>query len=193
MYTTTSWGLRNYRRRRRPQHVNRRPGLERNSQGHVSGPDSGRHVVDLVAGWPVFVLRIQNANSGAFPRPCGLGRRSGAGTWCSSPAVTDTVFWTDIEGCRRGSRRASSDRKCGLELQDLASRTGGVHMREKEDPSIEAARVLRLALRAILLSGQDECLYGEKQTEAADSPGTPGRRTLRKHSTGQFPMSFCAD
>ena len=66
-------------------------------------------------------------------------------------------------------------------------------MRGKEDPSIEAARVLRLALRAILLSGQDQCSYPGKQTEAADSPGTPDRWPPSKRGTGQICGSFIAD
>ena len=53
---------------------------------------------------------------------------------------------------------------------------------KQEDPTIQAAAVVRLALRAILLSDQDQCSYPGKQTEAADSPGTPGRRRPRNAS-----------
>ena len=53
-------------------------------------------------------------------------------------------------------------------------------MTRKADPTTQAAAMLQMALRAVLLSGQAQCLDPGKQTEELDSPGATGRRTPRK-------------
>ena len=55
-------------------------------------------------------------------------------------------------------------------------------MRRNADPTTQAAAVLHLALRAVLLSALAQCLDPGKQTEELDSPGTTGLRTVKKSS-----------
>ena len=62
-------------------------------------------------------------------------------------------------------------------------------MTRKADPTTQAAAMLQMALRAILLSGQVQCLDPGKQTEELDSPGATDRRTPRKSDIGESPYS----
>lgn len=55
---------------------------------------------------------------------------------------------------------------------------------KQKDPTIEAATLVHLSLRAMLLSGQDQCEDPGKRTEAAESPGTPVCRHRRNAILG---------
>ena len=66
-------------------------------------------------------------------------------------------------------------------------------MTRNTDPTTQAAAMLQMALRAVLLSGLAQCLDPGKQPEELDSPGTTGLRTVRNADTANptacfFPM-----
>ena len=60
----------------------------------------------------------------------------------------------------------------------------------KADSTTQAAAMLYMALRAILLSGQDQCLDPGKRTERLECPGSAGPRSPRSRNTGDPTTSF---
>ena len=65
------------------------------------------------------------------------------------------ISW--VEACGSGIRNS----------QALSGETGGLRVSQKQDVTVEAAAVLHLALRAVLLSGQAQCLDRGKRTAQA--------------------------
>lgn len=92
------------------------------------------------------------------------------------------ISW--VEACGSGIRNR----------QDLAGGTGGLRVSQKQDVTFEAAAVLHLALRAVLLSGQAQCSDRGKRTEAAGFPGCWGMPAPEKrNSRGVSAHLFGAD